>query len=327
MDHFLDEAARMIWRTLIAVMLLSQIPTIGAADNWLFSDGEGGGESNDCCPDWTVSVEALLMRRRPSDDQPLTDLVPQWNVADMAFNYEFGPRVSIERHFDSEYSFEVNYFGIYDQGANLSGSDNAVQVVGPGFQYANVGAQPYQFQYDSNLNSLELNLRREWSDRTKVSAGFRWVELSEQFNHVGNTTQVYSLDTNNQLYGFQLGAEHTILPMYHHRFRVDGFAKAGVFYNSASGNASSAGAFGTPAGNASATKDRTSFVAETGLAGVFQLRDGLDLRVGYQVLWIEGIATAPNQLPNFSTVTSVATLNTNYGAFYHGGFVGLVGRF
>ncbi len=282
---------------------------------------------NCCCPRWTVGVEALLMRRGPSASQPLTDLAPQWNVADMHFNYEAGVRANVIRHLDSQHSVEVSYFGIYDQGTTLSRAGGGVQVVGPGFQYLNFAAQPYRFAYESTLHSVEANVRRNWGDTTTILAGFRWVELSEDFDHVGNTTPVYSMDSLNHLYGFQLGAECRLVDCKGGRLRIEGIAKAGAYYNSADGRAASTGAFGTPTGTASANGDGIAFVGETGLVGVYRLRDGLDLRFGYQVLWLDGIATAPNQLPNFNTNTGVATLNRTYSAFYHGGFIGVVGTF
>ena len=51
------------------------------------------------------------------------------------------------------------------------------------------------------------------------------------------------------------------------------------------------------------------------------------VRAGYQVLWIDGIAAAPNQLPMVNTQTGVATVNTTHSALYHGGFLGLIATY
>ena len=318
-------------RVSIAVTLLCLIPATGFADHAL-TVGTPNCNSNaacDCsCSCWTVTVEGLLMRRAPSASQPLTDIAPQWDVADFGFKYEPGARVSVVRHLDSPYDVELSYFGIFDQDSTKSRSDNFVSIIGPGFQYANFGAQPYRFAYETELHSLEANLRRGWGDHTTLIAGFRWLELDEDFDHAGDATPVYSLDTDNNLYGFQIGIESWLLPHAESGFRIEGFAKAGVYHNSANGLASSTGAFaGVPTGAAVASDDHVAFVGETGLVGVLPIRDDWSLRCGYQVLWIDGIATAPNQLPNFSTATSTATLNTSYSAFYHGGFLGVVGEF
>ena len=52
------------------------------------------------------------------------------------------------------------------------------------------------------------------------------------------------------------------------------------------------------------------------------LTDRLSARVGYQLLWLEGVALATDQLDNSNPSIPIATLDNGGGVFYHGGFAG-----
>ena len=62
---------------------------------------------------------------------------------------------------------------------------------------------------------------------------------------------------------------------------------------------------------------QVSFVGEIGLTGVYQWTDHIAFRGGYQVLWVEGIAVASDQLTAVD-VLSASGINTDGGIFYHG---------
>ena len=286
-------------------------------------------ECNDCCcPCWTVAADVMALRRTPPGSQGLTvpGGIEQWNAADMRFDYEVGPRIRLERQLGQWHSIELNYFGIDSHTATKSRTGVFANVLGPGFNYFVAPGNVNQFNYSADLHSLEANLRHQWRDGITLLAGFRWLEVSEDFHAFLDGGLTYSLATINHLYGFQIGADATIHRFFDGRLRADAFAKAGVFYNDGTVTGVSTGLV-APAGDATDSGSDVAFVGETGLLGVYQLRNNLYLRAGYQVLWIDGIATAPNQLPTVNTQTGVATLNTTYSAFYHGGFLGLIATF
>ena len=71
--------------------------------------------------------------------------------------------------------------------------------------------------------------------------------------------------------------------------------------------------------------DRTcsaSFVGETGLSGRYLLTPGIALRADYRVLWVTGLALAPEQVAvtNFTLGNGI---DNDATAFYHGFFVGV----
>ena len=65
----------------------------------------------------------------------------------------------------------------------------------------------------------------------------------------------------------------------------------------------------------------TSFLGEAQLMWVHEFCDCLSARIGYQALWLEGVALAPDQNDNFYIATGEGTLDVG-SAFYQGGYAG-----
>ena len=77
----------------------------------------------------------------------------------------------------------------------------------------------------------------------------------------------------------------------------------------------------------SATSNTLAFLGEAGLHCDYQVTNGLSLKVGYQAVWIDGVALAPGQIQETYTTLpdTVCSLgvNTSSSVLYHGGTVGL----
>ena len=67
----------------------------------------------------------------------------------------------------------------------------------------------------------------------------------------------------------------------------------------------------------SASTNHTAFIGELGLQARYQVTQGLALRAGYELLWLDGVAIAPAQYTNIQGIDSNATV------FYHGATVGM----
>ena len=107
-------------------------------------------------------------------------------------------------------------------------------------------------------------------------------------------------------------------------FRLEGLFKVGLFGNAARQNSFLKSSFeSAPVFFASAAgqSGQVAFVGEIGLTGDYRLSDRLLLRGGYQLLWIDGVALAPSQMPelNFTTQTGPPTTGN---VFYHGALSG-----
>ncbi len=77
----------------------------------------------------------------------------------------------------------------------------------------------------------------------------------------------------------------------------------------------------------SAATDHAAFVGSLALTGKYAITANLSARAGYQLLWIDGVALAPDQIavsnPDIVPAHSYATVSTSGSPFYHGAFVGL----
>ena len=183
------------------------------------------------------------------------------------------------------------------------------------------------FRYTSNLYNTEINFRHRASSVSWLTtlAGFRWIEIGEEFGTVfetGGTTPNYAIDVNNHLYGFQLGALANIQnrgPWF-----FDGWLKAGVYGNSADQETredfTSAGGSVT---YAAARDSNVAFAGDIGVSVGRRITDRLSARLGYMALWIEGVALAPEQLDNSDPSSGIRELGQQRKRFLPRWFCGL----
>lgn len=311
---------------------------------------------------WRITAEALRLHRSAAEPQDILfvpaidpDDVVALNVADLRFDFQNGPRIGLRHYLFGQCDIEMSYFGVDGWTTwALRESDLGILFppLGPGF-FARVAVD-----YGSDLYSAEVNVRRRCTPYLDLLAGFRWVQLDEAFRVVGAdpflplTFLRYRTQTENSLYGFQIGAEAKILggggflsldrlnhfPRRLGRadllitgpLRIDGFIKAGVFANHATQKSSGSGGVLGPAVTAGDSKDQPAFVGEVGVTGVCRLGNHFTLRAGYQAMWIEGVALAPDQIP-FTDVLPIigagtADLHATGGLLFHGLHLGLEAR-
>ncbi len=273
---------------------------------------------------WTAEADALVWDRDEGDSQPLTaaGVIPEWNVQEMTFQHHVGARLSLFRALDDQHKIEANWFGM-DGWSSTKTRNQAATIVGPGFTYTPTPTD-HLFVYSTALHSGEINIWRQVNENVQLGAGFRLIQQSEEFASTSGGVKEYCLNTNNHLYGGQLAAKAILWETATMLWRIVGTGKTALL-----GNSSDATAIGmnSVVGNAGDSDMTTAFVAEGGIAAVLVLTNGLELRGGYQCLWLTGIGTAPSLLsaPNTGTVTAI--LNAQDDIFYHGGFLGLIGTF
>ena len=133
------------------------------------------------------------------------------------------------------------------------------------------------------------------------------------------------MDADNHLYGFQIGADAVLLRPTA-GFHVDTIVRVGVLGNNAdqTTRAPVLANFNGFVDQVGASGDETSFMAELGVRGVFQLTDSWSVFGGYQALWLDGLALAPEQIPVTDlSAPGSAALNTDGELFFHGATVGL----
>ncbi|MGA7563255.1 MAG: hypothetical protein WBW55_08640 [Desulfobaccales bacterium] len=312
-------------------------------------------QSQGAPPRWTVSADALVLYRFGSVSRPLVNRVPgtvpvtgqeltslgTTNGTEALNSNDFqgwspGGRIGVIRHGDSGWDLEVSYFQTAPWNNYQSiGPDHPTDVLvmkAPG-GFVQTQDQPYQamaWDYVTNLHNAELNVRWNLYSRLTLLAGFRWVNLSE--NLQGSLEPLlgfkpfWNTNTSNNLYGLQIGADGKIWGRG--RFSINGQIKAGAYVNSAQ-EATQVSIYKVLRPS-SAVATPAAFVGEIGLQCQYQVSKGLDLKVGYEALWLQGVALAPGQIQEtYSTPQAfLHALGVNVsGVFFNGATAGLAYSF
>ena len=282
---------------------------------------------NACVPNrrpYYLQADALFMTRSSGTGAGIL-LLPNFTGAaigghDLTYNVTSGPRVTFGVPLGAMSAAEFTYFGLYDLHSSLNFAGPARPVNAPP-----VLGSDFRLFDRTDVNNAEVNYRRWLGNNFSVLGGFRYVNLHDQLNDSflrtppGGPVPVHTRnETDNNLYGLQLGADW-YAPVTK-RFWFDFGGKAGIFLNSAT---SSASGFGPPLPplHASAHADQTAFVGELALTAVYQVTPHFFLRGGYRVMWLEGVALAPDQLAA-TGFNNLPTINTGAGLLLHGALAG-----
>ncbi len=163
-------------------------------------------------------------------------------------------------------------------------------------------------------------------------AGFRYIEIGTDLNITAASfpapfveTGAYTIHTTNRLFGGQVGGR-VRRTVNHFGFELTG--KAGIYGNDADQNQSVIDFPNFPLRPATSVQaNNVAFEGEFNLSGIFRINDVWSVKAGYSVMWIEGLALAPDQLDfNFAVNPSGNTLTSDGGMFIHGANIGLEAR-
>ena len=278
--------------------------------------------------------------------------------------FSAGPKLSLIYHGDSGYSAEISYFNIFNQrDTRTIGPDSpadwlVMKGVGAFWQTQDFPYQGMAWDATTNLYNVEANGRLDLAGRVTVLAGFRWLQLNDGLQGTltpadqtaptwkntncgsvfpqsctlfqitagntpaGNYPPFWTSGTINNLYGAQIGVAAKVLELG--RFSVDGLMKAGLFDNHA--EQSTVVSMQKVLYPSRATTDHAAFVGEIGLQLKYRITQALGVKVGYEALWLAGVALAPGQIgETFTTPSSVTALGVNCGShvLFQGATAGL----
>lgn len=163
-------------------------------------------------------------------------------------------------------------------------------------------------------------------------AGFRYIDLGEELDIAAQKTVsgavedgTYNIHTTNNLFGAQAGARWR---QTWGRFGWEATGKAGIFGNAAQ-ETQSVTDFPNFAlrPTVSSSGNEVAFVGELNLSALYRLTNVWNLKAGYNVMWIDGLALAPDQLDfNFATSPSGNQLQNGGAMFLQGVNVGVEAR-
>jgi len=287
-----------------------------------------------------------------------------FNSSQFDQGFSAGPKIDLIYRGDSGFGAELSYFNIFNQSAtNATGPDNppdwlVMKAPGIFWQTQDFPYQAMVWSDSTNLYSAEADGRLALSSRVTVLAGFRWLQLNDNLQGTlspadltaptwkqgcnatnctlkdvaqaplggpaGNYPPFWSTNTENNLYGLQIGVDGKIFELG--RFSADGQIKIGLFDNNA--KQSTGVSLEKVVYPSSATANAAAFVSEAGLQLKYQLMDRLALKVGYEALWLDRVALAPAQIQETLTTSSSAPVhalgvNSGSSVFFQGVTAGL----
>jgi hypothetical protein len=324
-----------------------------------------GYQQSACCPDWCQYgiVDFLFLQRDNATSGAViteegSQRVPVFTTRSMQPATAPGVRLFYGELGPDCMGWEVGYLGVYGMFGDVDRSSLTDSLVIPGDLGGNTPgwttADEVRPTYASSLNTVEANIFTyrccpECSSDTLLWShlgnkpvchcsnwlfGFRWAGLEEQADlnvlccRVSNDVFTsYSVRTSSQMLGPQVGFRGR---RQWNNWAVEGWAKAMLAGTLLSSNADPI--FSSLAPTAIIRPARRLTDAGVGFLGDLnytvsrRLSDMWWLRLGYNMIWLSGVALAPNQWDFTDTATSGTTLVGGGGVFLHGANLGLEAR-
>ncbi len=346
----------------LAPLSLPKRPLIESAPRWTISAeaivlGRLGGVNQTL----VERVPGTVPFINPPYDTLTAPGVEAFNSNQFRQGFSAGPKISLTYHGDFGYGVELSYFNIFDQSVSKTvGPDNPADwlvMKAPGifWQTQDFPYQGMAWRAATNLYNAEANGRLDITSRVTLLAGVRWLQLNDDLEGTltpadrsqptwkqtypyytynlsqvgllpldlpaGNYPPFWNTSTTNNLYGVQIGADVKVLEFG--RFSLGGVIKIGLFDNYA--EQSTGVSLKKVVQPSQATTNHAAFVSEAGLQVKYQLLKGLTLKAGYEVLWLDGVALAPGQIQETSTLANVRALGVNCGSsvLFQGATAGL----
>jgi hypothetical protein len=230
-------------------------------------------------------------------------------------------------------AWELSYFGIFGSNANavVRGPGNLaipgdLGLASNNFLFADV----IGVGYNSQLHSLQLNCIKSCCVddclRLDVLCGLRYLSLTENYTITASDfaegTSAYRVNATNNLFGGQFGGR---LRRAWCRWAIELTGTAGIFYNNVQQQQVVTDfpndfILRSTRGNS----DGVAMLAELGAVFVRPINDSWNLRLGYSLFGLGGVALAPNQL-DFSLAGGTHVDKEGW-LLFHGGVIGLETR-
>jgi hypothetical protein len=293
-------------------------------------------------------------------------IVPEtfFSTSDLDFDFEPAVRATVGYRLHDGWALEASYLGLFDASSQaflVPPDGNTILAFPDGLGTANVFSDMDRIwvNYSSSIHSGEVNLvcctgccshgdgKSGYDPKHAVNGGlccrtfewfvgFRYLNLSERLRidaqrdqeTEGGSSEVesgfYDLSTRNNLYGPQIGAR---VRRWNDRLGWEATGKLGAFYNDARQRQRIVDFPDfdlRPPGSGSG--GQFAYMGELGIAGLFRLNEVWNLRAGYNVIYIGGVALAPDQLDFSGDFDGGNRLDRTGGVFLHGVSLGIEAR-
>ncbi len=292
--------------------------------------------------EWTMMRRSLLHSERivkSDSDTSCTgcdddDSVLSTGPLVSEFDYEPGFRVGAYYHPSERRSLELLYLdcGKWHSEKEVNGDDDlSFPFKCCNYTHDFREASEAKAKYNSNFWTAEFNYWRHvtprFEDYFSVSwlAGLRYVNLHEKFNVAflrdANESH-YRISVENYMPGIQLGGNVQFNPQ--RSWSWDLTAKIGVLVDIAE-QKTYLGDYNDSVTlrNHEGEKTGATFLAEVAAALAYQFNTHFNIHGGYQMLYLSGIALAPEQISKRTGPHSGSACNLDGQAIVHGWFLGL----
>jgi hypothetical protein len=272
----------------------------------------------------TFFFDVLILDRRSSleSNNVIFDSVGAslFNTAEFDLDVEAGVRLGFIWSSPCGNDWIGEYFTVhnYQDAVTLSDPGGVVDVF-----FGQLGAPlpSITVEYESDLDSAELSVRTRQLRRVAPLAGFRYIQLDENFNSMQDAVnrQGWYSNADNDLFGFQFGLQALLLERGPVRFESS--VKAGPFFNDVDVHVMLNPPGQTDFEEKHAGLSHTAFMGEVRLGLACRLGRRMNFRLGYHLLWLSGVALAPNQTDNVSFATNLEAVDLG-DVLYQGGYAG-----
>lgn len=283
---------------------------------------------------WSIDLgAAILTRGTLAGSTIMEEVFPASGSlllgSDFRFDYAAGPDISGVRVVEDGGFIDSVDFRYFDA-QSISG-EREIDTQGkvwrfPDGQTSTISnTNEVHAQYTSQLYSFETNIRREVSDSpVVVLAGFRWIQMNDSMGLVGvaANTISWNYNTNNNLYGCQIGA---IMPLISSQspWSLSVSPKVGIYGNQCLSRWDDGVPAGTIDNKNSIFRNQVAFVGDLSLRLGFRVSKRCALLAGYQLLWLNGVGVAADQATVLSARSIATGLNSSGSGFFRGALAGI----
>jgi hypothetical protein len=232
------------------------------------------------------------------------------------------PRLTAGYILDRGLAIEGTYFYI-DNFSGFAAANSANNV--NGFRPIGVfaGADSILLEGMAKLQSGEVNLI-ETNHFINFLVGFRWIEFRDRARITATNLPLigsYNLDSYNKLFGAQAGLRSGY---DWGLFGIQALGKGGLFYNDAHNFTTVTDVDPTVNGTMRSGGQTETFVGEVQVVATYRPIAAMQVRLGYNAMWITQVAVATDQvLPPPNAADTGRFLNQRSDLFFHGPFAGL----
>jgi hypothetical protein len=321
-------------------------PSVACPGDWVAHRPNTWYASADFAPltvDYQEDIEIARLGPTPPGPGPSGPTV--LDTGNLRPEFDSGGKFTVGRRIFDCYRVEGTYIGSYDwqdevvvtnsDPNTLGGTGNLSTFLSDFSNPITAGLDGNSFvsiAFQSSFQSGEFNIRY-WADLppgpfdVSYLVGARYLRMREQFNFFGEadlplpagTTNDLQFNTTNDLWGVQIGIQGAFLKTT--RWWVDFDLKGGMYNNHVSADTSfiQNGVL-TELGD---EQNRTAWVGDLSLVANWQMTPQCAFRIGYQAIFINGLALAHEQSVGPLFTNTPGPLDDGGELCYHGPIIGL----